>query len=50
VRQRTPLVYFDNVPSVERIIYSILQKFNREWKNRASRVHTQAARQHRAEK
>jgi len=34
VRRRTrPMVCFVNVESVDRIIYSIFQRFNLEWKN-----------------
>ena len=44
VRRRTrPMVCFVNVKSVDRIIYSIFQRFNLEWKNRTLRVFTQAA-------
>jgi putative transposase len=44
VRRRTrPMVCFVNVRSVDRIIYSIFQKFNLEWKNRTLKVFTQAA-------
>jgi len=44
VRRRTrPMVCFVNVESVHRIIYSIFQRFNLEWKNRTLRVFTQAA-------
>ena len=44
VRRRTrPMVCFVNVPSVDRIIYSIFQRFNLEWKTRTLRVFTQAA-------
>ena len=44
VRRRTrPMVCFVNVHSVDRIIYSIFQRFNLEWKNRTLRVFTQAA-------
>jgi putative transposase len=44
VRRRTrPMVCFVNVRSVDRIIYSIFQKFNLEWKTRTLRVFTQAA-------
>jgi len=32
-----------NVQSVDRIIYSIFQRFNLEWKNRTLKVFTQAA-------
>jgi transposase-like protein len=38
-----PMVCFVNVHSVERIIYSIFQRFNLEWKTRTLRVFTQAA-------
>jgi len=44
VRRRTrPMVCFVNVQSVDRIIYSIFQRFNMEWKTRTLRVFTQAA-------
>lgn len=44
VRRRTrPMVCFVNVKSVDRIIYSIFQRFNLEWANRTFRVITQAA-------
>jgi transposase-like protein len=44
VRRRTrPMVCFVNIPSVDRIIYSIFQRFNLEWRNRTLRVFTQAA-------
>jgi len=44
VRRRTrPMVCFVNVQSVDRIIYSIFQRFNLEWKNRTLCVFTQAA-------
>jgi putative transposase len=44
VRRRTrPMVCFVNVNSVDRIIYSIFQRFNLEWKNRTLHVFTQAA-------
>ena len=44
VRRRTrPMVCFVNVQSVDRIIYSIFQRFNLEWKTRNLRVFTQAA-------
>ena len=47
VRRRTrPMVCFVNVASVDRIIYSILQRFNLEWKNRTLKVFTQAAGHH----
>jgi transposase-like protein len=41
VRRRTrPMVCFVNVQSVDRIIYSIFQRFNLEWKNRTLHVFT----------
>jgi putative transposase len=44
VRRRTrPMVCFVNVQSVDRIIYSILQRFNLEWKNCTLRLFAQAA-------
>lgn len=44
VRRRTrPMVCFVNAQSVDRIIYSIFQRFNLEWKSRTLRVFTQAA-------
>jgi putative transposase len=44
VRRRTrPMVCFVNLQSVERIIYSIFQRFNLEWKTRTLRVFTHAA-------
>ena len=44
VRRRTrPMVCFVNVQSVDRIIFSIFQRFNLEWRNRTLRVFTQAA-------
>jgi len=44
VRRRTrPMVCFVNVESVDRIIYSIFQRFNLEWKSRTLSVFTQAA-------
>jgi putative transposase len=44
VRRRTrPMVCFVNVASVDRIIYSIFQRLNLEWRNRTLRVFTQAA-------
>jgi transposase-like protein len=43
VRRRThSMVCFVNVQPMDRIIYSTLQRFNLEWKNRALRVFTQA--------
>ena len=44
VRRRTrPMVCFVNVKSVDRIIYSIFNRFNLEWKTRTLEVFTQAA-------
>jgi len=44
VRRRTrPMVCFTNVQSVDRIIYSIFQRFNWEWRNRTLKLFTQAA-------
>jgi putative transposase len=44
VRRRTrPMVCFVNVESVDRIIYSIFQRFNLEWKNHTLKLFTQAA-------
>ena len=44
VRRRTrPMVCFVNVKSVDRIIYSIFQRFNLEWKTRTFKLFTQAA-------
>lgn len=44
VRRRTrPMVCFVNVESVDRIIYSIFQRFNLEWKTRTLNLITQAA-------
>ncbi len=44
VRRRTrPMVCFVNVESVDRIIYSIFQRFNLEWKTRTLDLFTQAA-------
>jgi putative transposase len=44
VRRRTrPMVCFVNVQRVDRIIYSIFQRFNLEWKNRTLKLFTQAA-------
>jgi hypothetical protein len=44
VRRRTrPMVCFVNVQSVDRIIYSIFQRFNLEWKNGILKIFTQAA-------
>ena len=36
-RRTRPMVCFVNVKSVDRIIYSIFQRFNLEWKNRTLR-------------
>ena len=44
VRRRTrPMVCFVNVKSVDRIIYSIFQRFSLEWKTRTLNLFTQAA-------
>jgi transposase-like protein len=44
VRRRTrSMVCFVNVASLDRIIYSIFQRFNLEWKNRSLKLFTQAA-------
>jgi len=44
VRRRTrPMVCFVNVESVDRIIYSIFQRFNLEWRTRTLNLFTQAA-------
>ncbi len=44
VRRRTrPMVCFVNVESVDRIIYSIFQRFNLEWRSRTLNLFTQAA-------
>jgi putative transposase len=44
VRRRTrPMVCFVNVENVDRIIYSIFQRFNLEWKTRTLNLFTQAA-------
>ena len=44
VRRRTrPMVCFVNLESVDRIIYSIFQRFNLEWKTRTLNLFTQAA-------
>jgi transposase-like protein len=44
VRRRTrPMVCFVNVESVDRITYSIFQRFNLEWKTRTLNLFTQAA-------
>jgi putative transposase len=44
VRRRTrPMVCFVNVKSVDRILYSIFQRFNLEWKTRTLNLFTQAA-------
>ena len=42
-RRLSAMVCFVNVESVDRIIYSIFQRFNLEWKTRTLRVFTQAA-------
>jgi len=44
VRRRTrPMVCFVNAESVDRIIYSIFQRFTLEWKTRTLNLFTQAA-------
>ncbi|MGO9167314.1 MAG: transposase, partial [Candidatus Sulfotelmatobacter sp.] len=44
VRRRTrPMVCVVNVASVDRILYSIFQRFNLEWKTRTLNLFTQAA-------
>ena len=44
VRRRTrPMVCFVNIHSVDRIIFSIFNRFNQEWKHRTLRIFTQAA-------
>lgn len=44
VRRRTrPRVCFVNIHSVDRIIFSIFNRFNEQWKNHTLRVFTQAA-------
>jgi transposase-like protein len=44
VRRRTrPMVCFVNVKSVDRIIFSIFNRFNQEWENRTLRIFTHAA-------
>ena len=44
VRRRTrPMVCFVNVQSLDRVIYSIFQRFNLGWETRTLRVFTQAA-------
>jgi len=42
-RRPRPMVCFVNVESVDRIIYSIFQRFNLEWKTRTLSLFTQAA-------
>ena len=44
VRRRTrPMVVFVNTESVDRIVFSIFNRFNEEWRNRTLRLFTQAA-------
>jgi putative transposase len=44
VRRRTrPMVCFVNVNSVDRIVFSIFNRFNEQWRNRTLRLFTQAA-------
>ena len=42
-RRAVLVVCFVNVKSVDRIIYSIFQRFTLEWKNRTLKLFTQAA-------
>jgi putative transposase len=42
-RRARPMVCFVNVESVDRVIYSIFQRFNLEWKTRTLNLFTQAA-------
>jgi putative transposase len=42
-RRNRPMVCFVNVRSVDRIIYSIFQRFTLEWKTRTLKLFTQAA-------
>jgi transposase-like protein len=42
-RPTRPMVCFVNVESVDRIIYSIFQRFNLDWKTRTLKLFTQAA-------
>jgi len=44
VRRRTrPMVCFVNIHSVDRIIFSIFNRFNGDWKNHTLRAFTQGA-------
>lgn len=44
VRRRTrPMVVFVNNESVDRIVFSIFNRFNEQWRNRTPRLFTQAA-------
>jgi len=44
VRRRTrPMVLFTNLQSVERILYAIFYRFNKQWQNHTLRLFTQAA-------
>ena len=44
VRRRTrPMVLFNNLLSVERIIYAIFHGLNQQWQNHTLRLFTQAA-------
>jgi len=44
VRRRTrPMVVFTNVQSVDRILFSIFNRFNEDWRNRILHAFTQAA-------
>jgi len=44
VRRRTrPMICFVNLKSVDRIFYSIFQRFTLEWKSRTLKLFTHAA-------
>jgi len=44
VRRRTrPMVCFVNVASVDRIVFSIFNRFDEDWRNHILRIFTQAA-------
>jgi transposase-like protein len=42
-RRARPMVCFVNVNSVDRIVFSIFNRFNEQWRNRTLRLFTQAA-------
>ncbi len=42
-RRNRPMICFVNVQSVDRIAYSIFNRYNPQWKNRTLRLFTQAA-------